>query len=47
VLARDLQDGQHRNTTGDPKRFTTAYFHRPEELVAEMQGAGLDLPRPS
>jgi SAM-dependent methyltransferase len=43
VLARDLQDGQHRNTTGDPKRFTTAYFHRPEELAAEMRTAGLDV----
>jgi len=43
VLARDLQDGQHRNTTGDPKRFTTAYFHRPEELVAEMRAAGFDV----
>ena len=43
VLARDLQDGQHRNTTGDPRRFTTAYFHRPEELEAEMGEAGFAL----
>jgi SAM-dependent methyltransferase len=41
VLARDLVDGQHRNTTGDPRRFTTAYFHRPEELVEEAREAGL------
>jgi ubiquinone/menaquinone biosynthesis C-methylase UbiE len=41
VLARDLEDGQHRNTTGDPRRFTTAYFHRPEELVEELREAGL------
>lgn len=40
VLARDLQDGQHRNTTGDPRRFTTAYFHRPEELRPEVTAAG-------
>jgi len=43
LLARDLVDGQHRNTTGDPRRFTTAYFHRPEELAAEMRDAGLEL----
>jgi ubiquinone/menaquinone biosynthesis C-methylase UbiE len=43
VLARDLEDGQHRNTTGDPKRFSTAYFHRPEELIADMGAASLDL----
>jgi SAM-dependent methyltransferase len=42
VLARDLVDGQHRNTTGDPRRFTTAYFHRPEELTAELVEAGFD-----
>jgi ubiquinone/menaquinone biosynthesis C-methylase UbiE len=41
VLARDLVDGQHRNTTGDPRRFTTAYFHRPEELAEEAREAGL------
>jgi len=43
VLTRNLQDGQHRNTTGDPKRFTTAYFHRPEELVSDIRTAGLDV----
>jgi ubiquinone/menaquinone biosynthesis C-methylase UbiE len=43
VLARDLQDGQHRNTTGNPARFTTAFFHRPEELTAELRQAGLQV----
>jgi ubiquinone/menaquinone biosynthesis C-methylase UbiE len=43
VLARDLRDGQHRNTTGDPRRFTTAYFHRPEELHAEISDTGFDV----
>jgi len=43
VLARDLQDGQHRNTTGNPARFTTAYFHRPEELPAELGLAGFQV----
>jgi ubiquinone/menaquinone biosynthesis C-methylase UbiE len=40
VLARDLVDGQHRNSTGDARRFTTAYFHRPEELAHEVREAG-------
>jgi ubiquinone/menaquinone biosynthesis C-methylase UbiE len=41
VAAQDRQDGQHRNPTGDPAYFTTAYFHRPEELAAECTAAGL------
>jgi len=41
VVERDLRDGQHRNTTGHPAHFTTAYFHRPEELAAEAAAAGL------
>jgi 2-polyprenyl-3-methyl-5-hydroxy-6-metoxy-1,4-benzoquinol methylase len=32
ILEQDLIDGQHRNPTGDPNFFTTAFFHRPEEL---------------
>ncbi len=41
MAERDLRDGQHRNPTGDPRYFTTAYFHRPEELAAEARAAGL------
>ncbi len=41
VAGRDLRDGQHRNPTGDPRYFTTAYFHRPEELKEEAEEAGL------
>ena len=41
ITAGDLRDGQHRNPTGDPSYFTTAYFHRPEELAAECLAAGL------
>jgi len=33
--------GRHHNPTGDPAYFTTAYFHRPEELAAECAAAGL------
>ena len=44
IAERDLVDGQHRNP--DPVRypqwFTTAYFHRPEELAAEVSHAGFD-----
>jgi SAM-dependent methyltransferase len=36
---RDLEDGQHRNKTDDPSYFTTAYFHRPEDLVQELESA--------
>jgi SAM-dependent methyltransferase len=40
MLDRCLSDGQHRNTTGDPLFFTTAFFHRPEELHGEITEAG-------
>lgn len=41
IVAGDLRDGRHRNPTGNPAYFTTAYFHRPEELAAEFDAAGL------
>ena len=41
IVERDVADGQHRNPTGRPEWFTTAYFHRPEELGAELAEAGL------
>ena len=41
IAGRDLLDGQHRNPTGDPRYFTTAYFHRPGELREEAEEAGL------
>ena len=40
IRDRDLKDGQHRNHTGQPGYFTTAYFHRPEDLKAELELAG-------
>ncbi|HTZ07692.1 MAG TPA: methyltransferase domain-containing protein [Acidimicrobiales bacterium] len=43
IVDRDLADGQHRNPTGDPRWFTTAYFHRPDELRAEAEAAGADV----
>ena len=41
VAAADRREGQHRNPTNNPAYFTTAYFHRPEELAAECIAAGL------
>jgi len=32
--------GQHRNETSRLDYFTTAYFHRPEELPEELADAG-------
>jgi SAM-dependent methyltransferase len=43
IAERDLRDGQHRNPTGRPEWFTTAYFHLPEELPTEVAEAGLRL----
>lgn len=41
--ARFLADGQYRNSSDDPAKFTTSYFHRPEELTSEIREADLDL----
>lgn len=41
IVQRDLMDGQHRNPTNHPAYFTTAFFHHPEELKAEIEEAGL------
>jgi ubiquinone/menaquinone biosynthesis C-methylase UbiE len=40
IRDRDVREGRHRNDTGHPSYFTTAYFHRPDELRAEVEGAG-------
>ena len=42
IRDRDLRDGQHRNDTGRGDYFTTAYFHRPDELRAELETAGFE-----
>jgi len=43
IVELDLCSGQHRNpeVRTRPEFFTTAYFHRPEELREEAQNAGL------
>jgi ubiquinone/menaquinone biosynthesis C-methylase UbiE len=40
ALETSLETGRHHNPTDDPNYFTTAYFHRPEHLAAEVESAG-------
>ena len=40
ILRRDLEDGQHRGHEDGSSYFTTAFFHRPEELEYEVREAG-------
>jgi SAM-dependent methyltransferase len=40
IVERDLADGQHRNPTNHLQYFTTAFFHRPEDLLGEVLDAG-------
>jgi ubiquinone/menaquinone biosynthesis C-methylase UbiE len=42
IRDRDLREGQHRNETGRIDYFTTAYFHRPEDLHEELRHADFD-----
>jgi len=39
IVERDLVDGQHRNPYDDRPYFTTAFFHRPDELASEVEDA--------
>ena len=43
ILENDLRDGRHRNPTTELEYFTTAFFHRPEELRREVSEAGFDV----
>ena len=43
IMNRDLKDGQHRNKTEDLLFWTTAYFHKPDELEEEVIQSGLKL----
>ena len=36
ILRRDLEEGQHRGLSDAVGYFTTAFFHRPEELEGEV-----------
>jgi ubiquinone/menaquinone biosynthesis C-methylase UbiE len=41
IVNQDLTDGIHQNPAGRPEWFTTAYFHRPEQIAPEIEEAGL------
>src|SRR5919206_466490 len=43
IVERDLRDGQHRSPDADETFFTTAYFHRPEELREEVEESGFEV----
>jgi SAM-dependent methyltransferase len=41
LVESDLAHGEHRPVGRSAELFTTAYFHRPDELQAEVEEAGL------
>jgi SAM-dependent methyltransferase len=43
VVERDLATGRHANPDEREHWFTTAYFHHPDELQAEVTAAGLSV----
>lgn len=43
IAARDRLDGRHQNRTQRLDYFTTAYFHRPDELQNEVAGAAFEV----
>jgi len=43
IVERDLAEGQHRNVDDREHRFTTSFFHHPDELREELLEAGLGL----
>jgi ubiquinone/menaquinone biosynthesis C-methylase UbiE len=43
IVADDLRTGQHRNPTSRHEWFTTAYFHRPQDLAVEVQEPGFKI----
>ena len=43
IVKRDIAEGIHENRTGKLELFTTAKFHRPDELAAEVRAAGFSV----
>lgn len=39
IAQNDLKDGQHRNPKNIKEYFTTAFFHHPKQLLAEIESA--------
>jgi ubiquinone/menaquinone biosynthesis C-methylase UbiE len=46
IMNHDLETGQHCNPTNNPAYFTDTFFHHPDELKAEVAGAGFDVMGP-
>lgn len=46
IVERDLATGRHENPARRPGWFTTAYFHRPDELREELAAVGLAVEGP-
>jgi SAM-dependent methyltransferase len=45
IVERALVDGVHRNVSADRSWFTSAYFHHPDEIAAEVAEAGVAVER--
>ena len=43
IVEGDLTDGQHRNPTGKPEYFMDTFFHRPDDLRAEIAEAPFEV----
>jgi len=43
IVRRDLLDGRHLNPTERTEWFTTAFFHHPDELRAEVEESGMSV----
>lgn len=43
IVEKDLRSGEHRNPNELPHAFTTSFFHRPDQLAAELAAAGFAL----
>lgn len=41
MATQEIETGQHRRPPSWPHVLTTAYFHRPEQLRAEIEAAGM------
>jgi hypothetical protein len=40
IVDDDVATGRHRNPTGEPGWFTTAYLHHPDEIGQELAESG-------
>lgn len=40
IIKQDLETGQHRNLSNNPRYFTTAFFHHPDQIGSELNHAG-------